>query len=127
MTYDRLLNFDSADVLTTRDNDVLAAIAQLDGTIGVTNANVTTMEPVPCKGLLSGRLIGEIAGHYDISSHDYLAHRLSVRRHVAHGLIHHAQLSGAYIWVTWRAFSRACSSGGRFPCFGEATFNVNGP
>ena len=44
---DRLLDFDAGDVLAAGDDDVLAAVAQLDVAVGMPHGQVPGMEPAP--------------------------------------------------------------------------------
>src|SRR3954463_516679 len=74
----RLLDLDGADVLAPGDDDVLLAIAQLDGAVGVAHAEVAAVEPASLEGLRGGIGIAEIAEHHHVASHDYFAHRLAV-------------------------------------------------
>src|SRR6201996_9034710 len=60
---DRLLDLDAGDVLAAGDDDVLAAVAQLDVAVGMPDGQVTGMEPAPGERLAGGSLVGEVAAH----------------------------------------------------------------
>src|SRR5439155_17249441 len=94
---DCLLHFDGRDVLATRDDNVLLAVAQFNVVIGVPYADVTGVEPSSFE--VRGSRIGilKVALHHIIAVHNDLAHRLTVARHVVHGLIDNAYVIGGHI------------------------------
>src|SRR6185312_7887144 len=84
---DRLLDFDAGDVLAARDDDVLAAVAELDVAVGMPDGKVPGMEPAPGERLGGGRLVVEVAAHDVVPAHDHLAHHLPVLGDVGHLLV----------------------------------------
>ena len=91
---DRLLHLDRGDVLAPRDDDVLAAVAQLDVPVRMPHGEVAGVEPaaVECRRRRLG--VVEVAGHEDVAAHHDLAHRLAVTGDVTHLLVDDADEIG---------------------------------
>src|SRR3954468_8252767 len=66
MAHHRLLDLDGADVLAAGDDDVLLAVAQLDGAVGMAHAEIAAVEPASVEGLRGGIGIAEIAEHHHV-------------------------------------------------------------
>src|SRR5215831_3044695 len=81
---DGLLDLDGRDVLPTRDDDVLLAVAELDVAVGVPDADVSRVEPPAPERLGRGVGLLEVALHDVVAAHDDLAQRLAVLTHVSH-------------------------------------------
>src|SRR5262245_40173643 len=81
---DGLLDLDGRDVLSTGDDDVLLAVAELDVAVGVPDTDVPRVEPAAPERLGRGVGLLEVALHDVVAAHDDLAQRLAVLRNVSH-------------------------------------------
>ena len=84
---DGLLDLDAGDVLAAGDDDVFAAVAQLDVAIGMPHGQVPGVEPPPGERLGGGGLIFVVAAHDIVSAHDHLPHALAVPLDVLHVVV----------------------------------------
>ena len=90
MAVQRVLDFERADVLAAADDDVLAAVLDLDVTVGLHHRQVAGVKPAPGERLFGRARVLEVTLHQDVAAKHDLAHRLAVGRHVAHRLgVHH--------------------------------------
>ena len=80
MLIENVFNFNTADIFSTRNNDVFAAVFQLNVTIRMNYSDVTGMEPAACKSLCCSFRIFEIAFHDYIPLHQYFSHCFTVSR-----------------------------------------------
>src|SRR5579862_1433836 len=94
---DRLLHLDAGDVLAAGDDDVLAAVAQLDVAVRVPDRQVARVKPAPAERSVGGRLVGEVAAHHVVAPHQHLAHRLAILGDIAHLLIDNPNQVGSRI------------------------------
>ncbi len=95
MADDSLFDLDRGDVLSAGDDDVLAAVPQLDVAVGMGDPEISGVEPASPERVLGRLGVGVIALHDVVSPHDDLAHRLAVTRHVVHLIVHHPDGVGA--------------------------------
>ena len=77
---DRLLDLDRGDVLAAGDDHVLAAVAQLDGAVGVPHREVAGVEPAAPERRLGGLRVVEVARHDVVAAHHDLAHACAPSR-----------------------------------------------
>src|SRR5205823_3789104 len=63
MGADYLLDLDARDVLSSRDDDVLAAVPELDVSVWVPHPEVTRVKPAAAKCSLGRGLVGQVALH----------------------------------------------------------------
>ena len=68
---DRLLNLLRGDVLSSADDDVLLAIANLNVTRRMHNSQIAAVEPTATESGLGGRGILEVALHNNVSTHHH--------------------------------------------------------
>ena len=68
--------------LSSRDDDVLAAVLDRDGPVRVPDGEVARVEPAARERARGRVRVGEVAVHDDVAAHDDLAERLAVPRDV---------------------------------------------
>ena len=94
MPIEDVLHLDRRDVLSPGDDDVLAAVSQLDVAVRVQHADVARMEPAAAKGL-GGRLrIAVVAAHDVVAAHHDLAQGGPVIGDIAHLLVDDPHVEG---------------------------------
>ena len=81
-----IFNFDGGDVFSAGNNDVLAAILDLDVAVRVHHGKVACVKPAACKGLFGCRRIFKVALHDHIAAKEYFPHGLAIGRHRQQGL-----------------------------------------
>src|SRR5579859_5375837 len=89
-----LLHLDGRNVLSARDNNVLLAVAQFDGTIGMHHAQVPRMEPPAAERFGGGVWIREVSRHHEVAAHHDLTQRFAVARDIAHVVVDHSHRLG---------------------------------
>jgi hypothetical protein len=89
-----VFHLDGRNVLAARDDDVLAAVLDLDVAVGVLHRQVAAVEPATGKGLLRRLGVLQVALHGDVALEHDLAHGLAVLRHRLHGFgVEHAHVA----------------------------------
>ena len=86
MAIENIFHFNARDILTARDDHVLASVFNLDVAIGIDDRKVTRMEPATRKSFTSRGIILEIPLHGNVAAEHDLAHGLTITRHRLHGL-----------------------------------------
>ena len=101
---EHVFHLDRRDVLAAGDDDVLAAVLDLDVAVGVLHGQVAAVEPAAGKGFLGGLGVLQVALHGDVAAEHDLAHGFAVHRHGLHGLgVQHA---GVALQVVAHALAR---------------------
>ena len=77
---EHVLDLERGDVLAAGDDDVLAAVLDLDVAVGLHHREVAGVEPAAAERLLGRRAVLEVALHRDIAAEHDLAHGLAVGR-----------------------------------------------
>src|SRR5690606_4943418 len=91
---EHIFHLDGRDVFAPGNDDVLAAVLDLDVTVGVHHSQVARVEPAAGKGLLCGLGILQVALHGDVAAEHDLAHGLPIGRHRLHGQgVHHRDIA----------------------------------
>src|SRR6185437_11475738 len=80
VTVQHVLDFERADVLAARDDDVLRSVADLHVAVGLQHREVAGVEPAAGKRLVGRRRILEVALHRDVAAKHDLAHGFAIRR-----------------------------------------------
>ena len=90
MAVERVFHLERADVLAAGDDDVLAAVLDLDVAVGLQHREVAGVEPAAGERRIGRLPVLQVAAHHDVASEHDLAHGLAVGRHFAQGLgMHH--------------------------------------
>ncbi len=81
-----VFHLDAGNVLSTRNDDVLAAVLDLDIAIKIDHGEVTPVKPATMKRLGSVLGAAQRPLHHDVAAEHDLAQRLSIVRHLLLGL-----------------------------------------
>ena len=94
VTVQHVFDFNRRNVFTARDDDVFAAVFDLNVAIRVLHRQVAAVEPAAGKGFFGRLGVFQIPLHGDIAFEHDLPHGLSVVRHGQHRLrVEHADLA----------------------------------
>ncbi len=86
MAVKHVFDFDAGDVFPARNNDVLAAILDLDVAVGIDHREVAAVKPAAMKSLLGRLGVAQIAFHHDVAAKHDFAQGLPIVRHFFQGV-----------------------------------------
>ena len=90
MAVQGIFHFQGADVLATRDDDVLAAVADLHIPVAFNHRQVAGVKPPAFECFLGGAGVFQITLHHDVAAKHDLAHGLAIGGNLSHGFrVHH--------------------------------------
>ena len=90
MAVDRVLDFQRRNIFAARDDHILAAVLDLDITVGLHHRQVAGVEPAARERIAGRAGILQVPLHRHVSAEHDLAHRLAIPRHRLHRLrVHH--------------------------------------